>query len=91
MGFLIPYIKLHLAQQLIVDEESTAKVIYGILGVRQELIRQEIDLIASLAEQLTEERIVTPITIIAYGIGGHKMLEDEGRKIPRCHDIGILH
>ena len=87
----IPYIKLHLAQHLVVDKEATTEVIYCILGMRQELIREEIYLISGFTEQLTEKRIVTPIAFIANGVGRHKVLEDEAREIPRSHDIGVLH
>ena len=91
MCLFIPDIKLNLTQHLVIYEEATAEIVYSILGMWQKLICKEVDLKTSLAEQLAEQRIITPVTFFSNGIGRHKMLEHKTREIPRCHDIGILH
>ena len=85
MSLLISYVKLHLAEQFVIEEKAATEVIYRVFCMRKKLICQEIHLITSLAKQLTEEGIIAPIAVITYAISRHKVLEDKACKVPwRC-------
>ena len=83
-------IKLQLAQLWIVQEETATEVIDGFLGLWQKLVGDEGDMIACLAEQLWEERIVAPLSLLANHMGREDVLENKTRQVPTGHDIRKL-
>ena len=85
--FLVARIEHRLAQRFVVQEEPAAEVIYGLLGLRQKLVGDEGDVIACLAEQLREQRIVAPLVLVANGIHREHHLEYITGEVPRCHSI----
>ena len=58
-------IKLSLTHLWIIQEETSAKVIDSLFGLRLELIGDKGHMIACLTEHLREERCITPFTTVA--------------------------
>ena len=83
----VSVVELQLAQFRIVQEEAAAEVIYRLLSLWQELVGDEGYVVACLAENLREERIVAPFSLVAYHIGGEHVLEYEAGEVPAGHDI----
>ena len=54
MQLVVAHVELCLAQRGIVEEEATAEIIYGFLGLRKELVRDEGNIVACLAEKFRE-------------------------------------
>ena len=84
---VVAHVELCLAQRGIVEEEATAEIIYGFLGLRKELVRDEGNVVACLAEKFREERIITPFTAVAYGMERKYVLEYEARQVPARNNI----
>ena len=89
--FLVPLVKLRLAQHRIIQEEPAAEVVDRLLGLRQELVRDERHVVACLPEQLREQGIVTPLSFLPYHMHREHILEHETGQVPGCHHVGIFH
>lgn len=86
----VAVVKLQLAELWVVEEEASAEVVDCFLGLWQELVGDEGDLIACLAEEFGEERIVAPVAFLAHNVCREDVLEDEAGEVPASHDIGKL-
>ena len=74
----------------VVEEETAAEVVHRLLSLGQELVGDERNVVASLAEHSREERIVAPLALVAHSVGREDVLEHEACKVPRTNHIGIL-
>ena len=73
----------HCLRQLrVIQEESAAEVVHGFLCLGQELVGEEGHMVACLAEQLREEWIVTPLSLLACHMKGKDIFENETGQIP---------
>ena len=81
-------IKLGLAQDGIVEEESSTEVIHSFLGLGKKLVGDEGHTITCPSEQFGEERVVTPVALVAHGVQGEDILEYEAREIIWRYDVG---
>ena len=78
-------------QLRVVEEEAATEVVHRLLSLRQELVGEERHVVASLAEQFGEERIVAPLALVAYAVEREEVLEHEAREVPRRYNVGVLH
>ena len=68
MQACIPSIEHRLRQFFIIQEKASTEVVDGFFGLRKELIGDERHMIACLAEQLWEERIVAPFAFLTNNV-----------------------
>ena len=83
-------VELCLAQRGVVEEEASREIVDGLLGLRQELIGEEGDPVAGLAEECGEERIVAPLAFLPDNMHREEVLEDKAREVPAAHHVGEL-
>ena len=84
-------VKHRLRELRVVQEEATAEIIDRLLGLGEKLVRDETRVVARLAKQFGEERVVAPFPLLSDDVHREEILEDEARQIPRCHDIAEGH
>ena len=73
------------------QEEATTEIENSLFGLGKELIGDESNMIASLAENLWEQRTIAPLALIANGIKREHVLKYETRKVPRGYHIRKRH
>ena len=78
------------AQYGVVEEETAAEVVDGLLGTGQELVGDECHVVAGLTEQLGEERIVAPVALLPDDVHGEDVLEAEAGEVPWRHHVGVF-
>ena len=88
MNLLVARVKLRLAQHRVVEEEASGEVEDLLLGSWQELVGEEGDMVASLAEDFREERIVAPLAFLSYDMHREHVLEDIACQVPRGYNVG---
>ena len=86
----VAVVELEFAQFWVVEEETAAEVIDSLLGLWQELVGDEGDVVARLAEYLREEWIVAPFSLLAHHMGGEHVLEYETGEIPAGYHVAKL-
>ena len=65
---VVANVKLGFAELGVVEEESSAEVIYRLFGLWEELVGDERHVIACLAKQFRKQRIVAPFPTVANGM-----------------------
>ena len=76
-------VELRRAQLRVVQEEAATEVVHCLFSLRQKLVGDERYVVARLAEQFGEERIVAPFALVAHTVHREELLEDETREVPR--------
>ena len=84
---LVSHVKLRLAEVRVVEEEASAEVIYRFFCLRQKLVGDEGDVVASLPEQFGKQRVVTPFAAVADGMEREDVFEHEAREVPARHHV----
>ena len=88
--FRIAAVKLEFAQFGVIEEEAAAEIEYSLLGLRQEFVGNEGDMIPRLTKEFGEERIVAPLALLAHHMRGEYILEHKTCKVPARHHVRKL-